>query len=210
MTGITGVPGVTDPAAMTSQASGLGALDGDAFMQLMVAQLKYQNPFEPMDTSGMLQQTAALTTVETLQELAASQRVLMGLQQASVAAGLVGQNVTALTINGEEISGIVEGIQFTADGPMLTIDGYEVPIGNILEMRPPGSEGTGTGGSTDGPTGTGGATDGGTQTGGTTDGGTQTGGTTDGGTQAGGTTDGTSSYGATAGDETLPLKDPPS
>jgi flagellar basal-body rod modification protein FlgD len=136
---VNGVFGATEapPSTTTSAPTGLGALDGEAFMQLMVAQLKYQNPFEPMDTSQMLQQTASLTTVETLQELAASQRVLMGLQQATMATSLIGQEVKAITLTGEEVSGTVEGVNFTADGPLLTVDGEEVPIGNVTEMRPP-------------------------------------------------------------------------
>lgn len=127
----TSVPGTAAPAG-----GGLGALDGNAFLQLMVAQMKYQNPFEPMDTSQMLQQTASLTTVETLQQVAAGQRALMGIQQATVASSLMGQEVKALSLDGGELAGVVEKVNFTADGPVLTIEGEEVPIGNVIELRP--------------------------------------------------------------------------
>jgi flagellar basal-body rod modification protein FlgD len=117
-----------------SPAGGLGALDGQAFMKLMVAQMRYQNPFEPMDTSAMLQQTASLTTVETLQQVSSNERLLIGLQQAGMAASFVGRSVTALDAAGQEVSGIVKTVRFAADGPILQIGGQEVPIANVTSV----------------------------------------------------------------------------
>jgi flagellar basal-body rod modification protein FlgD len=120
----------------------LGALDGQAFLQLMIAQLRNQNPFAPMDANEMLQQTAALSTVESLQQLAQSERLLMGLAQASMAASLVGKHVTGLDAGGEQVAGIVTKVRFTIDGPLLEVGDQEIPIGNLLDMTVPGAEGT--------------------------------------------------------------------
>ena len=132
---VTGALGAAPSAVTSSQATGLGALDGQAFLKLMVAQLKYQNPFEPMDTSQMLQQTASLTTVETLQSVASNQTVLMGLQQASMATSLLGEKVSALAADGSKVVGTVDGISFTADGPMLRIGDQDVPLGNVTKVN---------------------------------------------------------------------------
>ena len=51
-----------DPALL-NQPSGF---DKDMFLQLLVAQLKYQNPMEPMDSSQFMAQNAQYTTVEKL------------------------------------------------------------------------------------------------------------------------------------------------
>lgn len=123
-------------------AGPLGSLDGGAFLRLLIAQLRNQNPFQPMDTSQMLQQTAALTTVESLQQLAQSERMVMGLMQASMAASLVGKEVTGLDAAGERVTGIVSGVRFTIDGPVLAIGEHEVPIGKLVEMRPVDAEGS--------------------------------------------------------------------
>lgn len=45
----------------------MAALDSDAFMQLLLAELKYQDPTSPMDSEKMLQQTSQLSTLETQQ-----------------------------------------------------------------------------------------------------------------------------------------------
>lgn len=140
---ISGAQGMGATALGSSQKAGIGALDGDAFLKLMVAQLRYQSPFEPLDTNQMLQQTATLTTVETLQQLAQAQRVLMGLQQSSMAASLLGKQITALDATGAEVKGTVASIGFSVDGPVLRVGDKEVPIGNVTSMTGTGSEGTG-------------------------------------------------------------------
>ena len=139
--GVSGALGAIGGSAVAqTNTAGLGALDGDAFMKLMVAQMKYQNPFEPMDTSAMLQQTAALTTVETLQQVSSSDRLLLGLQQSSMAASFVGRSVTALDAGGQETSGVVKSIRFTADGPVLQVGAsgetttQDVPIANVTSV----------------------------------------------------------------------------
>lgn len=77
-----------------------GGLGGDAFLKLLVAQLRFQNPMEPTDASAMLGQTAQFTQVETLQQLARTQAQLAGLSQTGVAAGMVGQDVSAVDAEG--------------------------------------------------------------------------------------------------------------
>ncbi len=52
----------------TTGASGpKNELDKDAFLKLLVAQLRYQDPTAPMDTSAFMAQTSQLTSVEKLE-----------------------------------------------------------------------------------------------------------------------------------------------
>ena len=128
----TAIPGA-DPSAST--ASGLGQLGTDAFLKLLVAQLKYQNPMAPSDGTAMLQQTAQFTTVETLKQISEANQRLMGFQQVTMALTIVGKPITALSLDGTYVSGRVEGLRFTADGPFLQLDsGIEVPMDNVLSV----------------------------------------------------------------------------
>ena len=124
------------PPAATSAADSLGSLGPDAFLKLLVAQLKYQNPMEPSDGTQLLQQTAQFTQVETLQSLADSQEQLMNVTQFSLAVGLSGKQVTAYDAGGNKVSGQVDGIRFASSGPELQIDQNWVPLGNVLEVAP--------------------------------------------------------------------------
>jgi flagellar basal-body rod modification protein FlgD len=131
----TAIPG-SEPA--TPAATGLGQLGTDAFLKLLVAQLKYQNPMAPSDGTAMLQQTAQFTTVETLKQIAEANQRLMGFQQVTMALTIVGKGVTAISLDGSYVSGEVEGIRFTADGPFLRLDtGIEIPITNVLSVSAP-------------------------------------------------------------------------
>jgi flagellar basal-body rod modification protein FlgD len=112
----------------------LGQLGSDAFLNLLVAQMRYQNPMAPSDGSAMLQQTAQFTTVETLQAISEANQRLMGFQQITMAMSVVGKRVEAITLDGATISGTVDTVRFTADGPMLKIGASEVPMDNVLTV----------------------------------------------------------------------------
>jgi flagellar basal-body rod modification protein FlgD len=133
--------------AATSQAvqtgSNLGQLDSDAFLKLLVAQMRYQNPLQPTDASAMLEQTAQFTTVETLQAISETNQALLGFQQTTMALGVVGKEVHGYSLDGNQVTGVVETVRFTADGPFLELDnGIEMPIANVLDVStPPSSEG---------------------------------------------------------------------
>lgn len=125
----------------TSAESSLGQLDSDAFLQLLVAQMKYQNPLSPTDASAMLEQTAQFTTVETLQAISETNQSLLGFQQTNLAMTTVGKEVNAYSLQGSLINGTVETVRFTADGPMLELDsGIEIPLANVIEVSTPTSD----------------------------------------------------------------------
>jgi flagellar basal-body rod modification protein FlgD len=122
-------------AGPLASASALGGLDSEAFLKLMVAQLRYQNPMEPSDPGDMMLQTAQFTQLETMQQLVTLQQRDLGLQEAVMAAGLVGNQVTALRPDGTTTTGTVEGVRYTALGPVLDLGGSEVALGDVTEVR---------------------------------------------------------------------------
>lgn len=125
----------TAGSTATTSGSGLGQLDSDAFLKLLVAQMKYQNPLAPTDASAMLAQTAQFTTVETLQAISETNQALLGFQQTSLAMGTVGKEVYAYTTQGTAVTGVVETVRFTVDGPMLELDsGINIPLANVIEV----------------------------------------------------------------------------
>jgi flagellar basal-body rod modification protein FlgD len=131
----TGQPAATQPTttASSGDTSALGALDGDAFLKLFVAQLKYQNPMEPMDSSQMMQQTSQFTQVETLQKLAQSQNTIMGYQQMSTATDLIGKSVTAL-VDGVRTTGTVDRVQVSSSGPILVMGDQQIPLTEVVSV----------------------------------------------------------------------------
>ena len=124
-------------ANTASAAGGLGSLGGEAFLNLMVAQLRYQNPMAPSDPSSMMQQTATFTQVETMQKLAALQQQMLGLQRATMAADMVGKEVTVRGTDGQDVTGVVDGVRFTEVGPLLRIGDEEFAVESVEAFGAP-------------------------------------------------------------------------
>ena len=105
------------------------------FLELLVAQLRYQDPMNPQDSGEFLAQSAQFTALEKMQDVADQTSELLGAQMAFGASGLVGKHVSWLAEDGEtKLTGTVDGVTFGADGPVLDVDGTEVPLGSILSV----------------------------------------------------------------------------
>ena len=75
----------TEQAKAVAEKAG-GALDKDAFLQLLVAQMKYQDPLEPTSNTEYISQLATFSELEEMQNVSAS----MDMSRANA---LVGQYV---------------------------------------------------------------------------------------------------------------------
>lgn len=76
----------TETGSTSTKDSSSSSLDKDAFLQLLVAQMKYQDPLEPTSNTEYISQFATFSELEQMQNLSAS----MDLQRAS---SLVGEYV---------------------------------------------------------------------------------------------------------------------
>jgi flagellar basal-body rod modification protein FlgD len=129
----------TDTGASTTTSS---STDKDMFLQLLVAQMKYQDPMNPTDSAQFLAQSAQFTALEKMQDVADKTSQLLASQTAFGASGLVGRTVTWTGSDGVEHSGTVDGVQFSADGPSLDVGGSSVSLGQVSSVT--GSTGTAT------------------------------------------------------------------
>jgi flagellar basal-body rod modification protein FlgD len=107
----------------------------DTLLKLLVAQLKYQNPMEPVDSSQFMAQTAQFTMVEKLQAMAAQTDALVAGEASQRAAGLLGREVTYVDAEGGEQTGVVTGTRFGSDGPVLLLGTTELSLGDVREVR---------------------------------------------------------------------------
>src|SRR3954454_6114357 len=87
----------------------------DVFLKLLVAQLRYQDPANPADSSQMMSQTATFTQVEKLEQLAKQHADLLTLQRSTSAAALAGRTVTYTDANGANQTGLVSSVKLGND-----------------------------------------------------------------------------------------------
>lgn len=130
--GVTGPFSTPISAAATSNTSSLG--DQNTFLQLMVAQMKYQDPMNPTDSSQFLSQTAQFTALEKMTSVADQMSALVQSQMAFGAGAMIGQNVHWTDDSGATQSGTVTGASFLSTGPTLTIDGASVPLTSVTSV----------------------------------------------------------------------------
>jgi flagellar basal-body rod modification protein FlgD len=127
----TGATSTADQGPTTTTST---SADKDMFLQLLVAQMKYQDPMNPTDSGEFLAQSAQFTALEKMQEVADQTAQLVASQMAFGASSLVGRTVSWMTPEGMSQSGTVGGVQFGAQGPMLDVGGTMVPIGQVQSV----------------------------------------------------------------------------
>ena len=118
-----------------STSVGNGSLGKDAFLKLLVAQLKYQDPMAPQGSSEFLAQTAQFNMVEKLEELAKQTSELALQAGAQTAVSYLGRQVSYIDEDGQALTGTVSGTRLTADGPQLIVGGADVPLTSVIEVR---------------------------------------------------------------------------
>lgn len=94
--------------------------DKDSFLQLLVAQMKYQDPLEPTSNTEYISQYATFSQVEQLQNMAST----MDLSRAS---GYVGQmvQISSTDSKGETtiVEGVVDYVKYENQKAYVSIDG---------------------------------------------------------------------------------------
>lgn len=120
------------PAEKTSSGAQLGQ---DAFLKLLVAQLKYQDPMNPSDGAEFLAQTAQFTQVEKLSELATIQQNMVSAQLMLSASTMVGRTVSYKGADGVAVTGVVTSATIGGSSPTLKIGNMDVPLSSVTEVH---------------------------------------------------------------------------
>lgn len=119
----------TNAAAPAAPApSGMaGLLQGSTFLNLLVDELKYQDPLNPASSSSFMNQIAQLSQVEQLQTVSSSSQI-------SEAASLLGKTVTGVDSNGTEITGVVTGVTNGSSGPTLNVGNNVISLSAVKNI----------------------------------------------------------------------------
>jgi flagellar basal-body rod modification protein FlgD len=127
----TGVPVAPNPAIDSSDNT---KLSSKAFLQLLVAQLQYQDPSKPVDTSSFMNETATLTQVQSMEQTAQVNLDMLTAQRAQTASGLVGHTVSYLGADGNLVTGYVSAATISTAKPTLRIGTADVDLSQIQQV----------------------------------------------------------------------------
>lgn len=113
--------------------NGLGEND---FLQLMMAQLKNQDPLSPSDPSQYMSELAQFTSLEQEMSISTNSATSASQQSNTSALALLGHTVSYTDSNGNALSGAVSKVDFGSSGPTLTIDGVSgISLTSVTEAQ---------------------------------------------------------------------------
>lgn len=124
------------------------------FLQLLVTQLRNQNPLEPLANEDFVQQMSSFAAVQETQslntkigDLISLQQIVAGQNAFTQSATLVGKDVEFTDpATGEAGTGHVDAVHLTPDGLILDVSGKQIPlnlISGVVTAAPADSENDG-------------------------------------------------------------------
>ena len=115
------------PAATQSDQVSKTQVDYQSFLKLLVAQMKNQDPTNPMDSTQYMAQLAAFSQVEQSVQMNTKLDQMLQSSTLEQAASIIGRTVTSAD---GEITGKVEEVRLVSNGIVAVLEsGTEVTVG---------------------------------------------------------------------------------
>lgn len=141
VTGISSSDPITGAASNTPSSS----LDKDAFLKLLVSQVKNQDPMQPQGSTEYVAQLAQFSSLEQMQNLndnivglALLQQNNALMSQLTQSSALIGQMVEWTDPEtGDVHTGEVTSVKLEDGLALLEIEGEDVPLGNVTQVLGP-------------------------------------------------------------------------
>lgn len=112
-------------------------LGKDDFLKLLVTQLRYQDPTNPVQDKEFIAQLAQFSSLEQMSNLTNSMNNMMESQQKLTALGqataMIGK-VVEIVNESETFYGKVSGVQFANGWPELVVDGKLYDFGQVVSI----------------------------------------------------------------------------
>jgi flagellar basal-body rod modification protein FlgD len=109
-----------------------GDLGKDDFLNLLVTQLKYQDPLNPMDDKSFIAQMAQFSTLEQMQNMNSTFSHIKAFS-------LIGRNITASIADSttkeiRQVDGYVNAVKISQGRAYVIVNNEDVPIDSITDI----------------------------------------------------------------------------
>lgn len=130
---VTGTNSVASQANTTSAGAAAGpSLDYQAFLRLLMAEMKNQDPTNPIDSSQYVAQLASFSSVEQAIRTNSKLDALMSQMALSQADGIIGHTITSAD---GTVSGEVTALRVVSGGTVAVLEGgAEIAIGEGITI----------------------------------------------------------------------------
>jgi flagellar basal-body rod modification protein FlgD len=114
-------------------------LGKDEFLKILIAQLKNQDPMQPLQDKEFIAQMAQFTSVEQLSNMASEMKLLR--QSLGLSPGLIGKTVSWETTDATGASltkeGVVDALLFKKGVQYASVKGEEISLDKLVKIWDP-------------------------------------------------------------------------
>ena len=104
------------------------------YLQLLTVQLQNQDPIDPVDQEGLINDLTQFSMLDGIESLNATFEEMLKLQELSQGVGFIGKNVQYQTADGELRSGIATETFTGESGLSILVDGASVNLNDVVSV----------------------------------------------------------------------------
>ena len=126
---------LADATSFSEPGQQASALNSDAFMSMLLAQMRNQNPFEPMKDNEMMVQMAQMNSVQELQKMGVSLSEMNQTNQLLSGTGMMGKLVSYSDDEGNLLEALIDSITVDNSEVLLSSGETTIRLSDILQVR---------------------------------------------------------------------------
>jgi len=115
--------------------SGLSLTPTD-FINMMITQLKNQDPTQPTSNADLLQEMSQIGQLQSQQTLQTNLQTMVLQNQIGSASNFIGKSVTGLDANNANVNGVVDSVHIENGGVNLVLNnGLTLALSNLTDVN---------------------------------------------------------------------------
>jgi flagellar basal-body rod modification protein FlgD len=130
---VSSIPSSSSPTSnsTSSALTGFAALTSQDFMTMLLAELKNQDPTQPVSNADLLQQLSQMESLQSNVELNSTLSGFSSNQQMAAGASFLGKVVTGTDSNKQSVSGVADSVTLQNGTLMIGIGSSAVSINDV-------------------------------------------------------------------------------
>ena len=130
------IGGATVAATGAANPSRFANIQTDDFIRVLISELVNQDPFDPQDSSALLEQLSSLRNIESQLVLQNQFKSLVRQNQISLAGTLIGRIVSGIDQNNDRASGQVISVRVQDGKAILELEGGRMlPMDHVTRIE---------------------------------------------------------------------------
>lgn len=132
---VSGVSSTGSNGSDSALTKATSSLDRDAFLKLLITEMRNQDPMKPMEDKDFIAQLAQFSSLEQMQKMNTGFDLFAKSSSANQSFAMIGKSVDYLDAeSGTSVSGKVNSVSFLDGFPVLNVGTAQVEIGNVIKV----------------------------------------------------------------------------